>query len=414
MRDALRDQRTRPGVRDTRPALESGATPSEGSLLRPSLTAESGPVVQRARKGSRKAKRQEKERRLAALDRLNRGDPHAYDHLDPEVALGLKEIEANQPRKSAAKKNARRHDALLAQAKVPSIVEVGAGTGSGSAHLRDRVLKAHPELAASGTYLATDINPVGGKGRFLKEVPVLGMERQLSRHLWHRPADMSRAQYKAARKRNKDLPQISVKGGVDANRLEEHFPEHSISQIIGANAYGNRDVPGASYGLVRDTADGGTEPDDRFLKSAHRVLKPGGTARLIARSNFIAREHRLGGLPKRTLNKYLDPKNNDLKGTTALNFDVTARSIEQPRDVHFYRPDTHPGKRKELGEYNTEFAFKSRSGPGRFALLPREEDESSSDSESSSYESSSEDDDDGLEDELMKYVPGNGGWGSGF
>jgi hypothetical protein len=326
-------------------AARQGATPGAGAL-----------PIQAVRKT--KKQRQQKQRRLAAIDRLNRGSTGAYDHLDPEVRAGLLALDDAQPRKSAARRNAATRPQRLKEANLPSIVEVGAGTGSASTHLRELSRGEHGDDDLP--YLATDVSRIGGKGKFLHEARKAG---------------------------------IPVRGGVDANRLEEHFPEGSLDEVIGANAYGDLAHPGASYGLVRDTdTQGGTAWDDRFLRSAHGVLKQGGTARLLARSNFLADEHDKLGL--RRTNKYLSPERADLERAPELGYDVSVRSAEQPPDVHFYRPDTHPGKAKELGAYNTELSFTKRSTPGTLEV------EQADDSSVSGSDSSSEEDE--VESFLMK------------
>ena len=320
--------------------------------------------IQAVRKTKRQ--KQERERRLAAVDRLNRGSTGSYDHLDPEVRKGLLALEAAQPAKSASKRNKARRPQLLREANLPSIVEVGAGTGAASAHLRG--LSRNRRGDATLPYLATDVSPIGGKGNFLREAQKSG---------------------------------IRARGRVDANRLEEHFPEGSLDEVIGANAYGDKQHPGASYGLVRDTDTvGGTAPDDRFLRSAHKVLKPGGTARLMARSNFLADEHGEFGLAK--TNKYLSPTRPALARTPALGYDVDVSSAQQPADVHFYRPDTHPGKQKKLGAYNTEFEFKKRRGPGQLTVEPAPDESDASQDDGSG----SEPDERGRNDELDDFLLG--------
>jgi hypothetical protein len=309
-----------------------------------------------------KKRRQEKQRRLAAIDRLNRGSTGAYDQLDPEVRDGLLALDEAQPRKSAAKRNMATRAQRLKEANLPSIVEVGAGTGSASVHLRglSRTGRGDDTLP----YLATDVSQIGGKGNFLREA---------------------------------QKAHIPARGGVDANRLEEHFPEGSLDEVIGANAYGDKEHPGASYGLVRDTdTQGGTAWDDRFLRSAHKVLKQGGTARLLARSNFLADEH--GEQGERRTNKYLSPTREDLEQAPGLGYDVAVQSAVQPPGVHFYRPDTHPGKKKELGAYNTELTFTKLDAPGVLEVESSAEDSDTSELDSDEEEHSNGE----LEDFLLK------------
>ncbi len=246
------------------------------------------------------------------------------------------------------------------------IIEVGAGTGHASQYLKKRAAKKHS--LSKVDYTATDISPKGSPGKFLTKTG--------------------------------DIP---TRGEINANALEEAFTLESVSTIIGANAYGVKGSTTASYGLMRETESGDTEFDDRFLRSAHQVLKTGGKVRLLARSNTLAEQAKIENenspslFPEdpKTVNKYLNPKPEMLSRAAELGFNVTVKEAEQPEDVHFYRPDTHgsvTGKEdRELGEFNTEFVFKKlppgQTGTVRFKLPKRTEnwleDESDSDEEGS-------------------------------
>ncbi|WP_416760409.1 hypothetical protein ACNI65_25740 [Roseateles sp. So40a] len=344
------------------------------------LSAGSAPVqLERKHKSTKKTKKQrnEEKRRLAAVDRLNRGSPGAYDHMDPEVRANLLAIDEAQPRKTATRRNMASREQRLKEANLPSFVEVGAGTGSASTHLRDLAAAGHDP----GSYMATDISRAGGKGKFLSDSRKAG---------------------------------IRSRGGVDANRLEEYFPEGSLKGIIGANAYGDRSQPGASYGLVRDTdTTGGTAWDDRFLRSAHKVLEPGGTARLMARSNFLADKAQDRSARLKRTNKYLSPTEADLGTAPQLGYDVSVSPAEQPDTAHFFRPDTHPGSRKELGAYNTEFAFTKRDDPGTLSIQQWLDDSGSDSGFSSDGEERDGDESDG-DAELEAYLLRTQNWSIGI
>jgi hypothetical protein len=258
------------------------------------------------------------------------------------------------------------------------IIEVGAGTGSGSDYLRSMSLAKekrevqhmaqmyHPsdiqvDRVGDTSYVATDLRDVGADGQFLSEARVRG---------------------------------IAVKGGVNANELSKHFEEGSVREIVGANAFGG-DQPGQSYGLVQFTTK---QPqadkidttkragDTRFLEEAHTVLKEGGKVRLYGRSNILrkATVEKFGTGKKgkqptdlnakqkkaaeergyvtegvKKPNPYLDPTKEMLKTASEVGFAVHVKPIKQDPSVTFKRPDTRPdGPELPLGEFNTQFVLR--------------------------------------------------------
>lgn len=204
------------------------------------------PVAQFARKNKKSAKKEAK-RREAAINRRERDDPYLFDpyasdKIDPVVAENLRKLDRLHPRKTAARRNLARHDPL-------AVVEVGAGEGRFS-HAFGRKF--------GESYAATDIAHEEGKHGFLG---LAGGKK------------------------------IRRKFQVDANSLGAHFAPKSLDHVVGANPFGVKGTAGASYGLMRETP-GGTgrnrfTPDDRFLKGAKPLLKPGGSVDLYGRSNIL-------------------------------------------------------------------------------------------------------------------------------
>lgn len=104
---------------------------------------------------------------------------------------------------------------------------------------------------------------------------------------------------------------LETRFNVDANALEQHFALGSADIIVSTGCYGvGPSAPGKSYGLKRCTGQmieesrkekvrkqrrlghvnpkkPETELDDRFLRSAHGVLKPGGRLIMLLRSNVL-------------------------------------------------------------------------------------------------------------------------------
>ncbi|WP_374568080.1 class I SAM-dependent methyltransferase [Ideonella sp.] len=215
----------------------------------------------------RRAKQKNKEkaqeaRREAAIDRLNRGSPQTYSHLDPEVAANLNALDRMQPRKTAARRNIDSRETRLSEANLPSAVEVGAGEGRFSSAFSGKF---------GEDYEATDIASEKGPHGFL------GVARKAG---------------------------LRTKFGVNANELGEHYPQGSLDHVVGANPFGVKGLGGASYGLkVQNPGGTGKKkylPDDRFLKTAKPLLKPGGSVELYGRSNVI-RDAKLAKHPTKGL-----------------------------------------------------------------------------------------------------------------
>lgn len=215
----------------------------------------------RRAKRKNKAKQQEA-RREAAADRLDRGSPRTHAHLDPEVAASLDALDQMQPRKSAARRNIDKRAQRLREANHPSVVEVGAGEGRFSSAFAKKF---------SDNYAATDIADQEGPNGFLSAAKRAGFR---------------------------------TKFGVDANDLGSHYAPGSLDRIVGANPFGVKGVGGASYGLkVQNPGGTGSKkylPDDRLLKTARPLLKPGGAVELYGRSNVI-RDAKLAKHPTKGL-----------------------------------------------------------------------------------------------------------------
>jgi hypothetical protein len=224
-----------------------------GGLLKTHTPSPQMPVAQlngRKRRARQKNKEQQRDqRRLDAVDKLQRGSPDEYDHLDPEVAANLSELDRLQPSKTAARKNIDSHAQRLREAPRPSVVEVGGGEGRFSSAFARKF---------GGNYQASDIADSAGPNGFLGEARRSGFR---------------------------------TKFGVNANELDSHFPSRSLDHIVGANPFGVKGVGGASYGLKVENPKGKGKakflPDDRFLNSARPLLKPGGSVELYGRSNVI-------------------------------------------------------------------------------------------------------------------------------
>lgn len=142
-------------------------------------------------------------------------------------------------------------DASVTPAKGhPGVVELGAGEGRFSGPFRGKLAEGRP-------YLATDIAEEEGPTKFLSIAKEQGIA-----HLF----------------------------GVNANELDRRFGPRSVAKLVAANPYGGgKDMPGASFGLMRyvTKGSGAMEPDPRFLQSASKVLAPGGTVDIYGRTNTL-------------------------------------------------------------------------------------------------------------------------------
>lgn len=225
-----------------------------------------------------------------------------------------------------------------------NVLEVGAGTARNSDYLQqlvaERQQKRDPDFRAQDIdYTATDVAPITEKGRFLKDA----------------------------------APGINTRGGMDANDLGSSFEGESLDAVVGANAFGNWKVPGQSYGLRRTTKSRQKAkemtPDTRLLQSAHPVLKPGGKVRLFGRSNVFAQTGNRKSRVK-TPNPFLDATPEELQQAAQVGYDVHVRHVKQDPNRKFERPDTEDRDtgRKDLGEFNTEYVFRKRKGPGGVKL----------------------------------------------
>jgi hypothetical protein len=301
-------------------------------------------------KNKRRHQRAEKEKqRVAAIDRLERGGPSDYSHMDPMVAQNLQAIDAQQPRKSAARKNIDGRAARLKEAAPPSVLEVGAGEG--------RFSKAFAGKFGRN-YMATDIAAQEGPNGFLRASKKAGVRTQF---------------------------------GVDANQIGGSFKKGSLNHIVGANPFGMKGVGGASYGLSRENPQGVGKnkwlPDQRFLSSARPLLKPGGSVELYGRSNML-REAAVARVPKtgkggtrtqaeqarvgaakakfkgENANPYLTISPQDLHAIAkATKYKVRVKRAKQPGNIgKGGNPDTRDKDihraEKGLKPFNTRFSFR--------------------------------------------------------
>lgn len=225
-----------------------------------------------------------------------------------------------------------------------NVLEVGAGTARNSDYLRqlvaERQQKRDPGFRPEDIdYTATDVAPITDTGRFLQDA----------------------------------APGIGTRGGMDANDLGSSFGPESLDAVVGANAFGNWKEPGQSYGLRKTTKRRQKArdmvPDTRLLKSAHPVLKPRGKVRLFGRSNVLAQPGNRKSRVK-TPNPFLDSTPKELREAAKEGFDVHVRHVKQDPSRRFERPDTEERDtgRKDLGEFNTEYVFRKREGPGGVKL----------------------------------------------
>lgn len=239
----------------------------KGSDMRLSNQGNPTQLNKRKKNKNRHKKKVKEQRKQDAIDRLDRGNPDIYDHLDPLVADGLRSMELQQPRNSAARKNSLKREMLAKKPttkedRLPRVIEAGAGEGRFSSAFRKKF---------GSKYLATDIAPGKGPNGFLR----------------------------VARKSG-----IRTHYGVDANRIGKKIGfnrlKGKMDHVVGANPFGQKGTSGASYGLMAQNVGGKGKqsylPDDRFLKSAKPLLKPGGSVELYGRSN-VMREAKLAKHP---------------------------------------------------------------------------------------------------------------------
>lgn len=239
-----------------------------------------------------------------------------------------------------------------------TILEVGAGIGAFTPLFKGFA-------SVSDSYFATDIGQNGAQSPYFADL--------------RDPQDSTQSK----------IPGVRILDQVDANQLGQRFAANSVDQIIGANAYGDIDTPGASYGLMASTGDAqqAFQVDTRFARSAHEVLKPGGQVRLFGRCNTMhsflkdawgARER----IKPKQVNKFMDIPAKELQKIAAIGFDVDVYPAVQPDHIEGRRPDTHAASigqagegRKVLGQYNTEFVLtKTANGSAGSVVLHTEED----------------------------------------
>jgi len=263
-----------------------------------------------------------------------------YNHLDSEVRHNLAALERSQPLKSAARKQVNARSTVL---------EVGAGEGRFSKPFSRKLGRR---------YTATDIAAQQGDTGFLSHAK-----------------------------------NVVRKFGVDANNLAPHATPGSLSHVVGANPFGVKGTPGASYGLLRENPNQATGkhkwiPDPRFLSSAKPLLKPTGTAELYGRSNII-RDHAVSQVPStgkggsRTAeeqrqvaaakakypgensNPYLAISPDQLHALAkATGYRVKVKRARQPDNTaHGGNPDTKHGDKERaatgLKPFNTHFSFRA-------------------------------------------------------
>ena len=229
------------------------ADPPEGLL---DIPITDRPIQSVGRKARKRREKKAEQRRIAAIDRLDRGRPEAYSHLDAAVEESLLKLDNQQARKSAARRNIEAYPQRLREAAQPSVVEVGAGEGRFSGPFSKKFGRG---------YVATDIATRQGDTGFLGSAPG-----------------------------------VRTKFGVDANQLALHFAPGSLSHVVGANPFGVKKQGGASYGLQRENPQGRGKakwlPDERFLSNVRPLLKPGGTVELYGRSNIL-RDQAVASVP---------------------------------------------------------------------------------------------------------------------
>lgn len=172
------------------------------------------------------------------------------------MKVGLGAASADAAAQALSKQESGRQE--VKQATPGLILEVGAGTGAFTPLFRGLG-------ALSDRYVASDIGQNSPDSPYFSDL---------------RDPD------NAAQSR---LPGVEIKDQVDANQLGLHFRDSSVDLIVGANAYGDLDVPGASYGLMKSTGDKRADfvVDTRLAEAAQKVLKPGGQVRLFGRCNTM-------------------------------------------------------------------------------------------------------------------------------
>ncbi|MEE4000429.1 hypothetical protein V1T75_08760 [Tenacibaculum sp. FZY0031] len=230
----------------------------------------------------------------------------------------------------------------------PSVIETGAGEGRFSKSFRKKFGK---------NYVATDIANEEGPNGFLSFSKKIG---------------------------------VQTKFGVNANEISEKFHKGTIDRIVGANPFGVKGVGGASYGLSKENPGGSGKqrylPDNRFLKSAKPLLRPGGSVELYGRSNML-RDAAVANIPstgkkgRRTkeevqqvlkakekyegsnANPYLTIAPDELHDLAkSTGYKVRVKRAKQPRNVlKGGNPDTIDGDEeraeKGLKPFNTRFSF---------------------------------------------------------
>jgi len=311
-----------------------------------------GPVAQlngKKRRARKKNKEKQREQgRRDAIEKLQRGSPDEYDHLDPEVAAHLAKLDELQPRKTATRKNIDSRAQRLREANLPSVAEVGAGEGRFSSAFARKF---------GDNYQASDIATRGGPNDFL------GVARRAG---------------------------LRTKFGVNANELDSHFLPGSLDHIVGANPFGVKGVGGASYGLKvqnpKGTGKNKYKPDPRFLNTAKPLLKPGGSVELYGRSNVIRdaklAKHPTKGLkgiaakqaeqtraaiskkyPGENANPYLAIAPDELQALAKqTGYKATVKRAKQPGNIgKGGNPDTKSGDKERADEglkpFTTRFTF---------------------------------------------------------
>ncbi len=257
---------------------------------------------------------------------------------DPPVPGGGQVVVSPRP---AERPWIRAADEALVPREEPTIVvELGAGEGGYSAHLRQA---ARAQLGREVEYVATDF---ATDPRFL--------------HL--------------ADKRG-----IETRRGVDANNLAPHFPRGRVVLVRAVNPYGyGLTVPG----VVGPAPVGRGRPprrlDPRMLESVREVLPESGECSVYSRSNVLReyvetsprvgsaqREALLGGLPKVSgTNGFTAVVHGQLAEIARGGWDITVEPASPPEGVVFSRVDTHPGA--AVGPYNVRITLrKTEAGKGK-------------------------------------------------
>ncbi|MGM9516965.1 eCIS core domain-containing protein [Roseateles sp. DB2] len=288
----------------------------------------------------------------AAPDARPRGDRMQFDRKNRK-----KERKKNRKQRALEK---RRHglrdvdvdeqaffDEYQPETQRPVVLEVGAGEGDFSLTFKDEFADSEEldKRSHRHDYLATDVASEPGDTNYLTSA---------------------------------QADDIDVRYGVDANRLHQHFRAESTDVVIGANPYGERGVPFASYGLMREVGRHSVSesgeliqdrvPDTRFLESARVILKPGGCVIVRGRSNVLRRylteenkgAHLLSQVPNlKKINPYLNIDPGELFVLALVGFNVLVQSATPPAINRrgTGAPDTSERGQTNLGDYNTEFRF---------------------------------------------------------